>query len=182
LTSTGCRRYFHEEFTDPLLVAINEYRQTGQPAAAAASSNVAVTYSNRWLDRLTRLWLGGSIRDIENFESTVATRSTGEALQYRDVPSEATSSSAAPMEVMAQQLIDFFDSLIPVIHYVSSFFTRIPLWLQTMFYPPESGSLAKPRVPSLTQSEVHRDRRGDGSISGAIYGVNRAQFSDTMTV
>jgi hypothetical protein len=97
-----CRgRYFHEEFTDPLLVAINEYRQTGQPAAAAAAANakVAVTYSNRWLDRLTRAWLGGSIRDIENFESTVATRSTGEALQYRDVPSDAPTPKAPSLEM-----------------------------------------------------------------------------------
>ncbi len=72
--------------------------------------------------------------------------------------------------------------LMPAIHCVSSFLTHIPVWLQAMFYPPESGSVAKPRVPSLTQSEVHRDRRGDGSIGGAVYGVNRAQFSDTMTV
>jgi hypothetical protein len=88
-----CFRYFHEEFTDPLLIAINDYRQTGQPAAAAVAANpeAAVTHNNRWLDRLTHLWLGGSIRDIENFESTVATRSSGDALQYRGVPSNASS-------------------------------------------------------------------------------------------
>lgn len=100
-------RYFHEEFTDPLLVAINEYRQTGQPAAAAAAANakVAVTYSNRWLDRLTRAWLGGSIRDIENFESTVATRSTGEALQYRDVPSDAPTPKAPHLEMEVMMIL-----------------------------------------------------------------------------
>lgn len=87
-----CVRYFHEEFTDPLLIAINDYRQTGQPAAVAVAAHpeAAATRGNRWLDRLTRLWLGGSIRDIENFESTVATRSSGEGLQYRGVPSEAS--------------------------------------------------------------------------------------------
>ena len=82
--SCSAARYFHEEFTDPLLVAINDYRQTGQPSAAAAAANAGAASSrcSRWLERLTRVWLGGTIKDIENYESTVATKSTGEALQY----------------------------------------------------------------------------------------------------
>ena len=88
--------YFHEEFTDPLLAAINDYRLTGQvsPAAAAANAGGASSRCSRWLDHLTRLWLGGTIKEIEMFESTVATRRVGDALQYRDVPSEASDPAA----------------------------------------------------------------------------------------
>jgi hypothetical protein len=82
-------RYFHEEFTDPLLIAINDYKHSGRPAAAALPS-VAVTYSSKWIHRMTRMWLGGSIKDMEAYESSLTSGESEEALRYGDVPSSAS--------------------------------------------------------------------------------------------
>jgi hypothetical protein len=129
----------------------------------AANPEAAATRGNRWLDHLTRLWLGGSIRDIENFESTVATRSSGDALQYRGVPSEASEVLTLCTRARPPSLLS---------HAV----------FQSAYRPPTFVAAAKPPLPSVTRSEVAPDRQAGASVMRAVYGTNRAQFSDTMTI
>lgn len=53
---------------------------------------------------------------------------------------------------------------------------------QSAYRPPTFGELTKPPLPSVTRSEVVLDRQAGGSVMRAVYGTNRAQFSDTMTI
>jgi hypothetical protein len=61
--------------------------------------------------------------------------------------------------------------------------------LQGGYQPPSLGALDAatasyaPSLPSVTRSDIgHVRQETDGRVMGAMFGVNRAQFSDTMTI
>jgi hypothetical protein len=98
---------------------------------------------------------------------------------YRDLPSEA---SSAPRFDMSEVRLQRHRARRGCPSPSARLRHVIRVRVQAAYQPPLPGRAAKPQVPSVTQSEVQPDRRGEGSVMGAMFGTNRAQFSDTMTI